>query len=614
MSESGRPFSQAAILLHNDDATPFAFVVELLADVFRMPKAEGASLALRVHKEGSAVVAAGDAEVVEALVAVARHRVDEAGFKLIFSVADVAACGRAERTIGTDAVIEGRQKEQPSVSQCVRRFLRLGLRALFFRRIDVEDLRSRGPEPVIMALLAVLVAIGIGWLSLRTMTFPQPWGLTAFAAVTALLGGSIVLVRGRKGEFDIGGALSVVLAASLWAELAAAMLRLAWVAAGARLPVSDTAQIIVAMVVPTLSFLWYLAALGVVGIAAMRPRRARGAIGFVAAGLAALLLLPSTPIVPMPYDIGSRGLLQAAYDLAQPELRDDVTVPVHRNIDVEAAYERQPRVLKSALDGLQPSRPGRSEIYFVAAAAYGDQDVFMREARSARQIFDERMQTTGRSVLLVNNADTLDELPLANATNLGHVMDRLAEIMDPNKDVLVLFLTSHGGVGKLSTHFGRFSFNDLSPDSLSRILARSRIKHRAVILSACYSGSFISGLEDERTLVIAAAASDRTSFGCSNEREWTFFGDAYFNHGLRQTRSLVDAFAIAEGKVKEWETRDKLDPSQPQMAAGAAVSQRLETIARNLGVALGGNTAQPDEAPASSASETAGPAGSGATR
>jgi hypothetical protein len=32
-------------------------------------------------------------------------------------------------------------------------------------------------------------------------------------------------------------------------------------------------------------------------------------------------------------------------------------------------------------------------------------------------------------------------------------------------------------------------------------------------------------------VVLTAAAADKTSFGCEPSRDWTFFGDALFNHG-----------------------------------------------------------------------------------
>jgi hypothetical protein len=174
-------------------------------------------------------------------------------------------------------------------------------------------------------------------------------------------------------------------------------------------------------------------------------------------------------------------------------------------------------------------------------------------------------------------------VPLAGATNLERVLWRLAQVMDPAKDVLVLYITTHGSEGLLSVTFPRFSLTDLRPDQLVAILNRTGIKNRVIILSACHSGSFVSALEGPDTLVMAAARSDRASFGCSNERDWTYFGDALFNHALRETHSFVDAFAKAVELVGQWERAQKLEPpSLPQISVGADIAPKLADIAKRL--------------------------------
>ncbi len=85
------------------------------------------------------------------------------------------------------------------------------------------------------------------------------------------------------------------------------------------------------------------------------------------------------------------------------------------------------------------------------------------------------------------------------------------------------------------------------------------------------AGSFIPALAGPTTLVIAAARADRASFGCEDQREWTYFGDAYFNHALRQETSFKRAFARAKGLVEQWEKAEKLVPSLPQMMGGEAL-------------------------------------------
>jgi hypothetical protein len=107
---------------------------------------------------------------------------------------------------------------------------------------------------------------------------------------------------------------------------------------------------------------------------------------------------------------------------------------------------------------------------------------------------------------------------------------------------------------------------------LKRILDRSGIKNRVVVVSACHSGSFIPALADPRTMVIAAARADRSSFGCSDKRTWTYFGDAYFNRALRHETSFQRAFVRAKRLIERWERRQRLERSFPQLEGGEALA------------------------------------------
>lgn len=50
---------------------------------------------------------------------------------------------------------------------------------------------------------------------------------------------------------------------------------------------------------------------------------------------------------------------------------------------------------------------------------------------------------------------------------------------------------------------------------------------------------------------MTAARAGRTSFGCGNGREWTYFGDALFNHALREETDFIKAFDKANGLMIE---------------------------------------------------------------
>jgi hypothetical protein len=248
-------------------------------------------------------------------------------------------------------------------------------------------------------------------------------------------------------------------------------------------------------------------------------------------------------------------------------------------IDIEATYYRQPQLLEQALAQLQPARSGKPQLYFVGFAGYGMQAVFKREVVAVRELFDAQFSTRGRSLALINHPSTLADVPLASATNLDRALRHIGSLMNRDEDVLFLFLTSHGQKGRFAVEMTGFGLNDLTPHGLRAMLDRSGVRNRVIVVSACHSGSFVPALAEPNTLVITASAADRNSFGCDDRREWTYFGDAFFNRALRQERSFERAFERASQLISRWEAREKLTASMPQIAGGEALRPKLEAIA-----------------------------------
>jgi ABC-type branched-subunit amino acid transport system substrate-binding protein len=116
--------------------------------------------------------------------------------------------------------------------------------------------------------------------------------------------------------------------------------------------------------------------------------------------------------------------------------------------------------------------------------------------------------------------------------------------------------------------------------TLRKLLDDSAIKHRVIVISACYSGGFIDGLKDDNNLVITAAAADKNSFGCDNESDFTYFGKAYFDEALRKTWSFTEAFEIAKPMIAAREKEQDYTPSEPQMALGRNIAPVLEALVK----------------------------------
>ncbi len=212
----------------------------------------------------------------------------------------------------------------------------------------------------------------------------------------------------------------------------------------------------------------------------------------------------------------------------------------------------------------------KPEAKVVAFGLFGDQSVFESEAKGAAQIVASRFG--GSPAIVRANTKSGEE---ATSETVAATLQSAAKAMDVENDILFLILTSHGSRAGLAVKTPRRQ-EILSPLDLFTMLDRTRVRHRIVIISACYSGVFIPPLADPDTLVITAADADHASFGCKNGNAWTYFGDAFFNTALRRTANLRDAFALASAAIRKREVQNRLEPSNPQIAGGENVERILK--------------------------------------
>ncbi len=209
------------------------------------------------------------------------------------------------------------------------------------------------------------------------------------------------------------------------------------------------------------------------------------------------------------------------------------------------------------------------KVSVVSFGLFGDQGVFQSEAAGAAQVVAARF---GGGPVEVQYNSKKDGGATVGA--LAASLQAAAKGMDADRDVLFLILTSHGSPLGLAVKAGRLN-QALTPSHLGRLLDGTGVRHKVVVISACYSGVFIPRLANPDTLVITAADANHPSFGCQDKAKWTYFGDAFFNVALRQAGSVKDAFAVARALVRKRELRERFEPSNPQMAGGANVQPLL---------------------------------------
>jgi hypothetical protein len=245
----------------------------------------------------------------------------------------------------------------------------------------------------------------------------------------------------------------------------------------------------------------------------------------------------------------------------------------------EDAMFRQAANIDAAVSRLAPQTSGKTDVFFVGFAGDGSQAVFANEVAFARDALGTKLDLRNRAVQLVNS--TVDDVatPRASGAGIRYALSQVGRKMNVDEDVLILFLTSHGTKsGMLAIRQPGWPLADLSPAGLNEALREAGIKWRIVIVSACYSGGFIDALGDEHSLVVTAARADRKSFGCRDDRELSYFGEALLRDALPPSHSLPEAIDRARTLVAEREGAEDITPSEPQTFVGEKMRGKLAEL------------------------------------
>ncbi|MFL8989849.1 C13 family peptidase [Pseudomonas sp. QLc11A] len=243
---------------------------------------------------------------------------------------------------------------------------------------------------------------------------------------------------------------------------------------------------------------------------------------------------------------------------------------------LELGLLAQGRLLDAALANIPPSTPA-VELYSLTLGGDGKQSVFLRESDYVANMLSTRFGAFGQ-IRLVNHRDHLADRPMATRENLRRAALALAERSGP-EDLIFIYLTSHGtSEHELVLDQPRMELADLPADELAAVLAPLKNRDKIIVISSCYSGGFIPALKDERTMIMTASRADRVSFGCSEEANFTYFGDALFVQALNQTDDLEQAFKRAKATVAERELADGFEASEPQIWAPKTVLSHWQLL------------------------------------
>jgi len=156
-------------------------------------------------------------------------------------------------------------------------------------------------------------------------------------------------------------------------------------------------------------------------------------------------------------------------------------------------------------------------------------------------------------------------LPVATAANVS------SALRSGGGEACLIFNTSHGDERGVALRAAKGTVNPATLDSA--LDAGCGNRPTVLLVSACYSGIFLTGaMRRPNRVVLTAAAADRVSFGCGAGDQYTYYdqcllqqfdGAATWQQLAIATRSCVEALEQRMAVSR---------PSQPQIFVGGAVS------------------------------------------
>jgi Peptidase C13 family len=134
----------------------------------------------------------------------------------------------------------------------------------------------------------------------------------------------------------------------------------------------------------------------------------------------------------------------------------------------------------------------------------------------------------------------------------------------------LIYVTSHG-----NTRGIKFGEKLASPDDIAGLADRTcGDRPTIMILSACHAGVFVQPLEAANRMVMSAARSDRSSFGCGTTDKYPYFGQCMIS-SLGSARNFIALTGEVKSCVSRMEQAEHFPPSEPQLAIGQSIEPLL---------------------------------------
>ena len=432
-----------------------------------------------------------------------------------------------------------------------------GARLCFLLSVDRRDFRVSVDQAFLLLFLGIstVVTLDIVLAADGGLIPLERVGIYALAIITGLLG-CFAAMRLIGTPNDLTPVVVMLLAGLFWIIPVFAPLLL--VAGPEKLGPTTPAGIAAGCIV----VLWFL-------VIAMRSVQRLTGSGLMKATVAACVLVIFTAL-PRLLVSDTTSWLPAPARLPSAAMQENL-------------YYGQFGMMDRAISWLDTHRKGTTDLYFVGFGADAREDVFLNEMRSVVRLFDTRFGTKDRSIVLLNHRSTVRQVPLANVHNLGRAFQEIGKRMDPEEDVLFLYLSAPKLEDtQLKPTFKPLDLLPLHASEIRHMLNDAGIKWRIIVLSACTSDNFADRVADPNTLVITATGLGGRAHGCKDDIPHTGFGGAFFNQALQETYSIRTAFLDALKRIASQEDAEGLRPSDPKMKVGSAIGPQLDRLTAQL--------------------------------
>ncbi len=448
--------------------------------------------------------------------------------------------------------------------------LKLALRAAIWR--TSPDPRPVGLPSLLISITAVAaLRVVLQFVEAGPAGRFNAYGLNAVVAWLALEGVLAALFVPSAARMT---ALSALFALLFLAELAAYAGKIAVTMVPTTMA-SDAVASASSIAIFALVSVWWIGAVVAVLRSCTQLRRfpAFGrVVGLWVALLAVTAILPHAPVfVGRDFDPRSANL----WELLRSRMAASAANAGVAQGEAARFEQSQHTLLQAEVGALVPPKQGATNVYAIGIAGWAGQDVFLKELDGGLSMLDGILPIKGHTLRLVNQRETLKSLPLADQRNFVAAVHAVGEVMNKNEDILLLLMTSHGEPSGFGLRLPNDAIVELKPADVAATLNNEGIKNRIVIVSACFAGVFLPPLANDNTIVLTAADAKNTSFGCSPERDWTYFGDAFFRQSMRPGRDFQHTFDNARTLIHGWELMDHATPSNPQGHFGPALVAKL---------------------------------------